>query len=376
MSPPPRTEDAQVLRLYEAMDIPQLAQGLFALIGGRIPNVMLYLFCRPGEFDLPCQTTRPDLRAQCDEYIENGHKYDIWLERSPIGPNVTLVRHSEYTPLEMLKASKFYKLIMEPIGACYGTSITAWRGNTWLATLTVFRNEEQTDVTDAEMELLASWQPHFASCIKRLAKWHETRLASESLETFVWALPTAVIILDWELRVIHHNAAAVETCEKWRFGDAVPHLKRQRRLVVPGEVVAAVEKSRPSIPQIRTSQPPFARNALHLFTLKCTQRPHLEARVDFVPAKSLSLSRGSFLITFSSAPALPNEHAMREKVRSLTRRERQCADLVAAGSTNAEIAKKLGTSPITVRNQISSTYEKLEISRRHELISMWKTLDL
>ncbi|MEZ0299547.1 MAG: response regulator transcription factor [Candidatus Methylacidiphilales bacterium] len=371
-----RTEEAMILRLYEAMDIPQFAQCLFALVESRVPNCILYLTCRPGEFDLPCQISRPEMREASDAYIAEDHKYDIWLQRSPVGPNDLVVRHSDYTPREMVLKSEFYRRTMSRFGAESGTSITAWRGNTWLGTLTVFRSAEQGDTTDEELALLAGWQVHFASCIKRLAKLQESRLAIQSLETFVWALPTAVIILDWELRVIHHNAAAVETCEKWRMGEAEAHLKRPKRFIVPGEVIAAVELARPSIPQIRTANAPLGRGALHLLSRRCQARPHLEVRVDFVPAKSLSLSRGSFLITFTSQSLMPDEPGVREKVRSLTRRERQCADLVAAGCTNVEIARKLGTSPITVRNQISSAYEKLGISRRHELIALWKTLEL
>jgi DNA-binding CsgD family transcriptional regulator len=54
---------------------------------------------------------------------------------------------------------------------------------------------------------------------------------------------------------------------------------------------------------------------------------------------------------------------------SLTPRERQIAVLVADGFTNVEIARELGTSPQTVRNQLVSVYRKIDVDRRDQLVS-------
>ena len=54
----------------------------------------------------------------------------------------------------------------------------------------------------------------------------------------------------------------------------------------------------------------------------------------------------------------------------LSRRERAVAELFASGLTNKEVARQLGTSPFTVRNQIARIYEKLEIASKAELASL------
>ncbi|MEO3388199.1 helix-turn-helix transcriptional regulator [Mesorhizobium sp. CAU 1741] len=51
----------------------------------------------------------------------------------------------------------------------------------------------------------------------------------------------------------------------------------------------------------------------------------------------------------------------------LSRRERDVAELFASGMTSKQVAQHLGTSPATVRNQIVSVYEKLEISNKAAL---------
>lgn len=54
-------------------------------------------------------------------------------------------------------------------------------------------------------------------------------------------------------------------------------------------------------------------------------------------------------------------------VHDLTPREREIAELVAQGLTTRQIGVVLGTSPYTVRNQLSRIYEKLAIESRAEL---------
>lgn len=55
---------------------------------------------------------------------------------------------------------------------------------------------------------------------------------------------------------------------------------------------------------------------------------------------------------------------------SLTRRERDLCDYVALGFTNDEIGKALGTSPRTVRNQLSALYMRLGVANRAELVAL------
>jgi DNA-binding CsgD family transcriptional regulator len=55
---------------------------------------------------------------------------------------------------------------------------------------------------------------------------------------------------------------------------------------------------------------------------------------------------------------------------ALSARERDLVDYVALGLTNAEIGKLRGTSPRTVRNQLSALYARLVVANRAELVSV------
>ena len=70
------------------------------------------------------------------------------------------------------------------------------------------RNKEQGDFTDEQMQELQALQPHFACVIRRMARHQETRLVDSSLRHFMSSLPTATLILDWNLKVLHYNSIA------------------------------------------------------------------------------------------------------------------------------------------------------------------------
>jgi ATP/maltotriose-dependent transcriptional regulator MalT len=49
-------------------------------------------------------------------------------------------------------------------------------------------------------------------------------------------------------------------------------------------------------------------------------------------------------------------------------RELEVLDLLAAGRSNKEIARRLDVSPNTVKTHLANLYEKLEVRRRTEAI--------
>ncbi|ANP45206.1 helix-turn-helix transcriptional regulator [Candidatus Viadribacter manganicus] len=60
----------------------------------------------------------------------------------------------------------------------------------------------------------------------------------------------------------------------------------------------------------------------------------------------------------------------------ITPREQEVLALLAAGKSNKEIASKLGVSPNTVKTQIASLYQKLEVQRRTQAVQKARELAL
>lgn len=60
----------------------------------------------------------------------------------------------------------------------------------------------------------------------------------------------------------------------------------------------------------------------------------------------------------------------------VTAREYETLELLAAGLSNKEIARKLEVSPNTVKTHLAKLYEKLEVSRRTQAVQKAKDLAL
>jgi DNA-binding NarL/FixJ family response regulator len=60
----------------------------------------------------------------------------------------------------------------------------------------------------------------------------------------------------------------------------------------------------------------------------------------------------------------------------ITQREHTVLELLAAGKSNKEIAQKLGVSPNTIKTQVASLYQKLEVQRRTQAVQKARELAL
>lgn len=62
-----------------------------------------------------------------------------------------------------------------------------------------------------------------------------------------------------------------------------------------------------------------------------------------------------------------------EPLESLSAREREIVELLAAGARVVTIAQHLSLSPHTVRNHLKSVFRKLNLRGQHELFEYWRT---
>jgi len=66
------------------------------------------------------------------------------------------------------------------------------------------------------------------------------------------------------------------------------------------------------------------------------------------------------------APFVPNTRIL--ATLGISPREVEVLDLLAAGRSNKEIARRLDVSPNTVKTHLANLYQKLEVNRRTEAI--------
>jgi DNA-binding NarL/FixJ family response regulator len=100
---------------------------------------------------------------------------------------------------------------------------------------------------------------------------------------------------------------------------------------------------------------------------------HNQSARDVYTDETLSLVR-ALLPVISLADGLLGKLDLRVAdevpLAGLSRREREVVELVALGYTNAEIAAALGTSLLSVRNQLSRVFRKAGVTTRAELVGL------
>lgn len=75
-------------------------------------------------------------------------------------------------------------------------------------------------------------------------------------------------------------------------------------------------------------------------------------------------------------PATFEKNAAALATLGITLREQEVLAQLAAGKSNKEIAHKLGVSPNTVKTQVASLYQKLEVQRRTQAVQKARELAL
>ncbi len=144
-------------------------------------------------------------------------------------------------------------------------------------------------------------------------------------------------------------------------------------LVMPG--MSGVE----AITRLRVEHPQLGIVALSSFSEASRVRSVLDAGahgylMKSVDAESLARAVRSAAAGQSSfSPEVMKVLVERESITSLstlTAREREIADLIATGRTNADIADALNLSVFTVKNHVSSILMKLQVRTRTEVASV------
>jgi DNA-binding NarL/FixJ family response regulator len=106
-------------------------------------------------------------------------------------------------------------------------------------------------------------------------------------------------------------------------------------------------------------------------------QPGLRASVNLLQLDAAPLSMPMFLIRFEATGRSQNPTGSERTVAlslltRLSPRESDVARLVGQGSSNDEVAKRLGKSVLTVKRQLRSIYQKLNVTSRGRLTALMR----
>lgn len=288
---------------------------------------------------------------------------------------VKLYRFAEVLPprAEFVR-TEFYRRFASPEGWDKGVSALYWSRREVTAMFSLYRAPEQPDFTDAELALLRHLHPFVGTAIARVRRLHTERLARRGLEEFNRNVPVGLVFLDWALRVEFANPEAHRRCAEWNFGaEAARAYNPRDAFALPPAVLEACRALRAAVlardPRAPNPQPG---DVTHVEPAADTG---LRAQITVLNNPASALAQPRFLVVFDSRPvaspeAGPVSAEKMGQLRELTPREREIALLVCEGCTNAEIARRLNKSVLTIKTQLNSAFRKLRVKSRARMMAL------
>lgn len=372
----PATPDDLLLPLHAATEVGELWDAVLPLLRTALaPCVRVTLFL--GHFEMRearLVFTDPPIDRAAEWYKERGRlnpfsayiaahrRISHYRFRDVVGPTARFAR------------TEFYRRFAQPEGWDKGLSGLFWRGDEVKAMFSLYRSPEQPEFDDAAIARLDALRPHIETAIDRVQKLQHERLRRKVIEEFSRHIPIGLLLLNWELQPVFANHQAVHECAVWLHGPGVARgLVSRDRLELPAPVREACERLRAEILRANAKDRPKFPRRLERITLE--KWPGRHASVSAVNAAPGLLAQPGFLVVLEDrtvAPRVegsvaPEQHRL---LWALTPSEREIALLIREGCSNAEIARRLKKSLLTIKKQATSVFSKLDVPSRARLIAL------
>ena len=367
----------RLLRLHAAMETEEVITAIFDLMDAAVPSRYIGVWFQLLEFERPHVFPRilrmkPDMPMSPEQWKRS-------LEISPAAPfwathpGVKLWRNRDAWTDEEWRATDFYREFAQPMDFHYGASVGVWKGNLLLGCTSAMRSLTQGDFTDGEMKLLRRLHPYVEAAIKRLDRLHAESNARAAVEQLLRRLPLPTLLLDWELRVVHSNPSGKESCARWNGGpETVLVPKGRNGLRVPEPLLAVCRELRAKWSNQMVDRYAVASAAGQ--AVPHPTKPELRANIHLVQRSTGSITKPIFRIEFQPMPGSADPGADRDLAVAgrLTRRERELVELLCQGASNKEIADRLCLSVGTVKKELNTLYQKLEVQSRSQLMALMR----
>ena len=285
-------------------------------------------------------------------------------------PRSRFVRICDVFPVgSKLLKSDFYSKYMKSRGCRYGIGLFFWNTHQLIAVIIVMRTTKQGELTEQQLALLRYFYPQFQTALHRLHSLEHEHFAQAAFEEFLGRLPLPTILLQWNLKPVYRNKAALEFCTLWKQG---PEMARVMKAIapVPSDLLdgCRVLKRRWEC----VSRGRELGSAVRREVVRNQKWPHLRATLGLRQLGSASIARPHFLIECEDLappkkPTAPLAHLAR-----LTRREQQVARLVCDGQSNQEIADQIASSVAMVKKHLHTIFGKLEVTSRSRLMALMR----
>jgi len=187
-----------------------------------------------------------------------------------------------------------------------------------------------------------------------------------ALEVLCNALPSGVMVLDAQCRLVFANREAGHLLRHWSSKRGGHPLKASSATPIPPEMISACERLRGGSAARR--RPQFGGRIF----LRHDKNPHLSA-VIALERSPRDRRVAVFCVLMQDRLNASLVEGREDQLAMLTIAERRVAKLVADGLRNHEIARALGKSVTTVKSQLGAVFSKLAIASRTQLAALLRS---
>ncbi len=239
--------------------------------------------------------------------------------------------------------------------------------------LLLHRSRQEGDFSGLELTRLRNLHDHLETALCRLISARGNQAEKIVLANILRPLPLPLVLCDATLQIVCESVAGLAARTRWESGDErtrVQNLSSRRPL--PRDLACFCEERNEAWKKAGPAQ----RLSLEKkeYRLAHASAPQLVARVRMIRLGFFPLVPPLLLIQFEPGVAAEVESGpWNQKFAVLSRlsaRERELALLVCRGHTNERIARELGKSVHTIKTQLNSIFDKLQVKRRSQLIAL------
>ncbi len=395
-----------MLALHAAMETDAVWKAVQAVLRVAAPSHRVTLFLgHLGMGEARVVLTDPPIARPAEWYAERG-------KANPFTPFIEANRGRKFyrfdevvPPRAEWVRSEFYQRFAQEEGWDKGLSMLYWAQREVTAMFSLYRAPKERAFTAADEAALHWLYPYIGIAIARVQRLHTERLARRSLEEFNKHLPVGLVLVSWELKAEFANHEGQRQCLLWNHGPkGARALNPKDAFEVPPAVMEACAALKAAVagrnPKTLTLLPGDVAAVAH------AGQPELRAQVSVHNNPGSGLARPRFLVVLDTRPGTAGGGASGESalgvsgagagggaggvsgggagaaasgaagserfgaLRELTPREREIALLVCEGCSNAEIARRLNKSVLTIKTQLNSVFRKLEVGSRTRLMAL------
>ncbi len=337
---------------------------LATALGSRDPT--LYLVDTSGKEGALAFSVGLDEKTM-QSYASYYHQRNVWIRgaRPLLKPGVVRSSNMMCSRREFLR-SEWYAGFCKPLGWTQGLGVTLFQKGTITSNLGLFAGNQRAPYDESDFSLVRALLPHLQRGIRMYLQLSTSRARGQAFEAVLNSLPTPVILVSAEGRIVFVNAAAerhiraadglvVEAGElrALRSDDT-----KSLRMLIGGAAKTSGGKGRGSGGVVRISRP-FGRDPLEVL-VSPLPRQHDDWMMSQPPVAAVFVT--------DRERAVMSEESTLIRLHGLTPRETKIAAALARGLTGKEICRELDISYNTLKTHLKRIYSKTHTRRQSDLV--------